>query len=192
MKKEQLLKAIMASNNLSADTLKNLSAYTLKNLSAYTLNNLSAYTLKNLSADTLNNLSADTLKNLKILETTPLLEFPYTHLLNDINDKKKLYKQSTFGEITKYDEKHICETPMCIGGHFVAMAKEWGYEALKKFGYGTTAGLLHLKAYPNAPVFNYSLTDNATGLAYIEMMAEFEARENKEQTFDEFIELQLK
>ena len=194
MKKKQLLTAIMSVNsNLSAYTLNNLSAYTLKNLSADTLNNLSADTLNNLSADTLKNLSADTLKKIKLLDALAPTPNFYTDMLKGIEEKKLIYKQSTFGEIADYDPKlNVCESPMCIAGHHVHAGGKAAYDAKKVFGYAGVAGMLHLKTYPDAPIFDYMKTDNGQGMAYIEMMAEFEQRKNKKQTFAKWYESALK
>jgi hypothetical protein len=187
--------------HLSADTLKHLSAYTLNNLSAdtlkhlsaYTLKHLSAYTLNNLSADTLNNLSADTLKHLNIIKEIPLLNKPYSILLADINNNNRLYNQSDWGNITEYDaNNNLCNTAMCIAGHFVNMCGAKGYELKDRFGWETAAELIHLQSSPNTPIFNYYNTNNAVGLAYIEMMSEFENRLDEKQTFDEYISMQLK
>jgi hypothetical protein len=194
--------------NLSADTLKNLSADTLKNLSAYTLKNLSADTLKNLSADTLNNLSADTLKNLsaytlnnlsaytlkKVIEIwnkVPLVKDPYTNLLNDIKEKKRTHDQSTFGP--EYDPaQNLCGTQMCTAGHLVNMGGEPGYKLMKEYGWEKAAGLIHIKTHPDAPTQNFGGIAQADAMAYIEMMAEFEARKNKKQTFGKWLKTTIK
>ena len=109
-------------------------------------------------------------------------------LLSDINESKRKYGQETWGEIESYcEDLNICNTPMCIAGHFVHMAGESGYRLKNIFGWATAAGLLHIKSSPNTPIFNYTNTSNEAGMAYIEMMAAFENRENLDQSFDEFI-----
>jgi hypothetical protein len=174
-------------NNLSADTLNNLSADTLKNLSADTLKNLSAYTLKNLSADTLNNLSADTLDGVKqFWESIPKLEKPYSTLLKEIKDKKRIHNQSTFGP--EYDPKeNVCGTQMCTAGHIVNMAGTRGYQLQKEFGWEKAASVIHMKAHPDAPTQNFGSIDQADAIAYIEVMAEFENRANLDQSFGEWL-----
>ncbi|MGL6296398.1 MAG: hypothetical protein ACRC3K_08340 [Plesiomonas sp.] len=174
--------------NLRADTLNNLRADTLNNLSADTLNNLSAYTLNNLSADTLNNLSAYTLKNLSVINDIPKLENPYSNILSDISDKKRTYSQSKWGTITDFDaDLNICETEMCIAEHLVNMCGKIGYDLQRKFGWSTAAGLIHLRTFPDAPIFDYNITSNDAGLSYMKMMSCFENRVDRKQNFDEFL-----
>lgn len=133
------------------------------------------------------------INNLSLVNSLPVVENQYTSILNGIKDKTIVYKQSTFGELNDGDAKtNVCESPMCIAGHQVHMAGKEGYKAKAKFGYATTAALVHLKAYPDAPVFNYMLTDNAAGMAYIEMMAGFEQRKNKKQSFGKWLDNEIK
>jgi len=167
-------------NNLSANTINNLSAYTIKNLSAYTIKNLSADTINNLSAYTINNLSADTINNLKIyqdlFEALPVLVKPYTSLLADINDKKRIHDQSTFGDIEEFDpEANVCGTRMCTAGHFVNMAGEVGYKAQNIFGWEKAAAMICLKAHPDFPIQNFGGISQKSALAFIEEMADLEA-----------------
>ena len=174
-------------NNLSADTIKNLSADTIKNLSAYTINNLSAYTINNLSADTIKNLSADTIKKIEELwNLVPLIEDPYTHLLNDIKAKKRIHQQSTYGP--DYDPKeNLCGTQMCTAGHLVNMGGKEGYKLKDKYGWEKAAGLIHLKVHPDMPTQNFGSIDQSFAISYIEMGAEFEQRKNKDLKFDEWL-----
>ncbi len=174
-------------NNLSADTIKNLSAYTIKNLSAYTINNLSAYTINNLSAYTIKNLSADTIKKIEELwESVPLIENPYTTLLVDIKEKRRVHSQSTFGP--DCDPKtNLCGTQMCTAGHLVNMAGNEGYLLKKKYGWQKAASLIHIKVHPDAPTQNFGNIEQSHAIAYIELMADFEGRENKDVKFPDWI-----
>ena len=190
-------------NNLSADTINNLSAYTIKNLSAYTINNLSAdtinnlsadtinnlsaYTINNLSADTIKNLSADTIKNFeKLWASVPLIENPYTTLLADIKEKRRVHNQSTFGPECD-PATNLCGTQMCTAGHLVNMGGSAGYALKSKFGWEKAAALLHIKVHPDAPTQNFGGIAQSDALAYIEMMAEFEGRKNKKQKFENWL-----
>src|SRR6201987_313216 len=175
-------------NNLSARFINNLSASTINNLSASTINNLSASTINNLSASTINNLDASTINNLDArkkeieldLKDIPVLSDAYTVLLKEINDKKRCYSQSTFGEIEDFDPKlNVCKTAMCIAGHLVNMCGKPGYDLMKKHGWVVSAELIHSKFHPTFPCPDFGLTNQANGLACIEVLAEMEANENK-------------
>jgi hypothetical protein len=178
-------------NSLSADTLKNLSADTLNSLSAYTLNSLSAYTLNSLSADTLKNLSADTLKKIeKIWAEVPLVEKPYSTLNDDIKAKRRVHEQSQWGP--DYDPKeNLCGTQMCTAGHLVNMGGADGYKLKNKYGWEKAAAMIHIKAHPDMPTQNFGSIPQADAIAYIELAAEFEKREDKGQTFDVWIKTKL-
>jgi ribosomal protein L13E len=116
-------------------------------------------------------------EDIKEWESIPILEKPYTTLLTEINENKRNYKQSTFGDINTFEQaKNICNSPMCIAGHLVNMAGKVGYDLRKKYDWFNAATLIHFKAHPDQPVFNFNLTDNSIGMAYLEVMAE---RENK-------------
>lgn len=145
----------------------------------------------NLSPDVIKNLSPDVINNLSLVNDLPVIPDQYAALLKEIEGNPAIYKQSTFGELNDA-KSNVCESPMCIAGHQVHMAGKEGYKAKKEFGYATTAALVHLKAYPDAPVFNYMLTDNASGLLYIKMMAAFDNRKNKKQTFGKWYESAFK
>jgi len=177
--------------NLSAYTLNNLSADTLNNLSAYTLNNLSADTLNNLSAYTLKNLSADTLKKIQDLwDAVPLLDNPYTNLINDIKAKKRVHNQSDFGP--KYDPKeNLCGTQMCTAGHLVNMGGTMGYDLMKQYGWAKAASLIHVKTHPDMPTQNFGSISQSNAIAYIELAASFEQRDNKELNFADWLKLEI-
>ena len=201
MEKKTLDRAILAFggnvtndtiNNLSADTINNLSADTINNLSAYTINNLSAYTINNLSADTINNLSDKATAALKgIWDAVPDVVAPYTTLSNDLKGKRRVHNQSDWGPDCD-PETNLCGTSMCTAGHLVNLGGAKGYALKNKFGWATAAGLIHMKAHPDAPTQNFGNINQAHALAYIEMMAEFEQRKSKKQTFANWIKAQTK
>ena len=163
-------------NNLSAGTINNLSAYTINNLSAYTINNLSADIIKNLSAYTINNLSAVTINKIKaIWDEVPMLENPYTTLLSDINTKKRIHSQSTFGDEVFIDDKSVCRMAMCTAGHFVQMGGKLGYKLMKKYGYSKAYELMAIKTHPTFPTQNTGSINKDLAIAFIEEMAECES-----------------
>jgi hypothetical protein len=177
-------------NSLSADTINSLSADTINRLSADTINSLSAYTINSLSADTINSLSADTINRLSaareiMFKDVPLVESPYSNLLEDINSKKRVHNQSDFGPSCD-PGINLCGTQMCTAGHLVNMAGEQGYALQKKFGWEGAASRIHFKVHPTAPCQNFASIPQSHAIAYIEMMAAYEQRENKEILFTEW------
>ena len=108
----------------------------------------------------------------------PLLNKPYTSLLNDINNKKRIHQQSTFGPEECVSENNVCGTAMCTAGHLVNMAGAMGWKLKEKYGWKDAATLLHLKSHPNYPVQNFGGIPQSWALAYIEEMAEKESNEN--------------
>ena len=133
-----------------------------------------------------NNLSADTIKNLsgklggdlkKIYDefwaSIPKIDKFYTKLLEDINNKKRIHKQSTFGNVYDFNpEFNVCGSPMCTAGHWVNMAGTKGYELQRKYGWEGAANILHRKVYPDYPCQNFGSIPQSWAMAYIEMMAE--------------------
>ena len=118
----------------------------------------------------------------------PKIEKFYTTLLGEIKDKKRAYKQSDWGTLTEFDAKqNICKTAMCIAGHAVNMGGKQAYDLLKEMNgsYARVAELIHVKSAPTAPVFDYNCTDNGQGMAYMEMMADFESQD---LPFNEYVE----
>jgi hypothetical protein len=110
-------------------------------------------------------------------ESIPVLEKPYTFILNAINEKRLIYKQSALSEIKDFDpELNICGIAMCLGSHLVQMAGKVGYDLMKKHGYFTAATLIHLKYDATMPIMNFYLTDQSLGQAYLEEMAEIESK----------------
>jgi hypothetical protein len=145
------------------DTINNLSASTINSLSAYTIKSLSAYTIKNLK------IYQD------IFNRLPVLEKPYSKLLKDIQDKKRIHNQGTFGKIQDFDpEANVCGTPMCTAGHFVNMAGKVGYEAKEIFGWEKAASMISMKAHPDFPVQNFGSIPQKNALAFVEEMADLE------------------
>jgi hypothetical protein len=117
-------------------------------------------------------------------ESIPVLEKPYTHLLADIKEKKRIHRQSTWGPEDKpTTEKHICETPMCTAGHLVNMAGKIGWELKDKYGWRDAATLIHIKAHPDFPKQDFGSIGDERAMAYIEAAAEFE--ETGVNPFDE-------
>jgi hypothetical protein len=131
--------------------------------------------------------------NHQISKSVPTLINPYSTLLKEITEKKRLYKQSEWGDITDFNcDENVCESPMCIAGHLVNFAGDIGYKLQKQFGWAKAAGIIHLKTHPDVPVFNFFITSNEIGLAYIEMMAAYEQRPDQTQTFNQFLDNLLK
>ncbi|HKR03494.1 MAG TPA: hypothetical protein VJY62_02580 [Bacteroidia bacterium] len=181
--------------NLSPDVIKNLSPYVIKNLSPYVIknlspdviNNLSPYVINNLSPYVINNLSPDVIKNLSPdvingikekldeWESIPVLDKPYSTILKEVNEKKRCYQQSTFGEITEFNpEENICKSAMCLAGHLVHMAGTKGYELRKKYDWFGAATLIHRKAHPELPPMDFFITSQDLGLAYLEYASAYE------------------
>ena len=112
--------------------------------------------------------------DLKEWESIPILEKPYSHLLADIKEKKRIHRQSTWGPDKPTDEKHICDTPMCTAGHLVNMAGKIGWDLKDKYGFKDAATLIHLKTHPDFPIQNFGAIEDERAMAYIEAAAEFE------------------
>ena len=104
----------------------------------------------------------------------PVVSKFYTYLLNGINEHKLAYQQSTFGTIEDFDPaRNVCGTAMCIAGHWLLAAGRRGYELKSELGgFAQAARVLHAKNYPNQPCPDFMNTNQATGLACIERMAE--------------------
>lgn len=134
------------------------------------------------SADTLNRLSAEKQKEVKeFWDAVPLLHKPYPTLLKDIQEKKRIHDQSTFGEIEEFDpEANVCGTNMCTAGHLVNMAGEPGYKLKDQYGWATAAAIIHQKAHPNIPHQNFSSIPQDWAIAYIEEMAKIENKQANE------------
>jgi hypothetical protein len=118
-------------------------------------------------------------EKIKEFDEIPVLKKPYTTLLEDINHKKRIHQQSTFGEIETFEQfcevGNVCKTPMCTAGHLVSMCGEIGYKLKQKYGWSTAANLIHLKTYPNYPSQNFGSIPQDHAIAYIEYMAEVES-----------------
>jgi len=145
------------------------------------INNLNADVINNLNADVIKNLNADAKKALKKFEelssAIPILEKPYTKLLNDINEKKRTFRQSTFGDICDFDpELNVCGQAMCTAGHLVNMAGQAGYDMVKIYGWEIAASVIHHKVHPELPTQNFGSIPQEWALAYIEEMADIESK----------------
>ena len=160
MKKDKHFLALIASNR-TADLLA--AGYSASALLA------AGYSLSDLLAA---GYSASALR-----DETPLVERPYSRLLTDIREKKRLFRQSTFGPDNQPKEVNICDTAMCTAGHLVNMAGEAGWKLKEKYGYSFAAALIHEKAHPGWPCPNFGAIPDEWALAYIEEMAEREEKE---------------
>ena len=100
----------------------------------------------------------------------PVLIKPYTQIWADLQSKKRVHDQGTFGS-------NVCGTLMCTAGHLVSVAGNAGAKLLKKFGnsYISAATALHYAAHPDMPVQNYGAISDDLALGYIEFMAQHEA-----------------
>ena len=114
-------------------------------------------------------------EDLKEWDSIPVLEKPYTRLLEGINAKKLVHNQATFGPEECLDEGNICGTPMCTAGHLVQSAGKIGWELRKKYGWSDAATLIHYKAHPDYPPQDFGGIPQAWAIAYIEYMADIEA-----------------
>ena len=180
--KSILLNGISGVKNLNVDVIKNLNVDVIKNLNAYVINNLNAYVINSLNVDVINNLNAYVINSLNALKSLDVGDKPYTRIL-----ESKHYNQATYGELETCEE--ICRTSMCMAGWFVQFAGEKAYKIKEKTGYNHVATILHMNKYPDAPVFNYSSTNQQKGKDYLIMMSAFENRENQQKSFTEwFIE----
>ena len=166
------LYALACDGPLAADTINRLSAYTINRLSADTINGLSADTINRLSADTISRLSAYRAH----LDALPVLDKPYTRMLEGINSGQRKHSQSTFGPEDCNAETNICGTAMCTAGHLVNMAGAAGYAMKQEYGWVVAATAVHYKAHPNLPVQNFGDIPQDHAMAYIEHMAEIEGQ----------------
>ena len=106
----------------------------------------------------------------------PVLVNPYTEILADIQAKRRLFDQSTFGPDCD-PKQNLCGTPMCTAGHLVNKAGDVGYKLVSKYGgnFPMVAGWIHAKARPDVPPQNFDNIPNEWALAYIEQRAAEEA-----------------
>ncbi len=150
--------------------------------------------------ETINGLSSRTINGKKELleaynkfwDSVPKLENFYSNLLLEINNKQRTHCQSTFGDIEDFDPtKNVCGSQMCTAGHLVNVAGERGYELKKEFGFATSAEFIHKKSYPDAPCQDFGNIPQSWAISYIEIMAEFDERKDKEQTFNDWINYKL-
>jgi hypothetical protein len=110
------------------------------------------------------------------LDETPLLENPYTQLLEALRKEERVFKQSTFGPGGYVRPENICRTPMCSAGHLVSMGGPEAWKLMEKFeDFALVGAMIHEKAHPGWPCQNFGEIPDAWALAYIEEMAEHEA-----------------
>ena len=110
------------------------------------------------------------------LAATPKIEAPYTRMLADIREHRRIHNQGTFGPDAD-PANNLCKTQMCTAGHLVNMAGAEGYALKHKFGWHIAAALIHEKAHPGWPCQNFNSIPQAWAIAYIEEMAKREAAE---------------
>jgi len=145
--------------------------------------NIGPSTLKKITQGGIN-VSAYKLKCLNLLNelnTIVITEDIYTFIINN----EKLYDQSTYGDIESFSA--TCETPMCIGGWFVQFGGQVAYDFKEIFGYNRTAAILHLNKYPDCPVLDFNSSNQKAARNYVAMMAAFEKRTNKDESFDSWV-----
>ena len=107
-------------------------------------------------------------------DSITVLDKPYSRLLNDIEAKRRIHRQSTWGPEDGVKEENVCGTPMCTASHLVNMAGSTGYALKNKYGWKNAAALIHYKTHPDFPLQNFAAIEQANALAYIEAMAEWE------------------
>ena len=106
-------------------------------------------------------------------DSIPLVEKPYSRMLEQIKAGQRIHKQSTFGP--DCDPKtNLCKTPMCTAGHLVNMGGELGYALCQKYDFFVAGALIHEKAHPGIPCQDFSGIPQEWAMAYIEEMAEYE------------------
>lgn len=113
-------------------------------------------------------------------EKIPVIEKPYTHLLEDVKAKRRTHNQSGFGPEYCPAEENICGTAMCTCGHLVNMAYMAGckeiYDYVKKYGWNATGAMIHHKAHPIFPCQDFGSIPQDHAMAYIEIAAQFEGK----------------
>ncbi len=107
-------------------------------------------------------------------DSIPVLDKPYSRLLADIEAKKRVHDQTTFGP--ECDPKNnLCGTRMCTAGHLVNMAGEVGYKLRQKHGWAVAASLIHYKSRPDIPPQSFGNIPQNMAMAYIRERAKEEA-----------------
>lgn len=107
----------------------------------------------------------------------PKLDAPYTAMLGDIRDKRRIHRQYTWGPDVPTSQDHLCKTSMCTAGHLVNMAGEAGWKLKKVFGFAGAARLIHEASHPGWPCQDFGTIPDEWAMAYIETMAAREASE---------------
>src|ERR1700688_570476 len=120
----------------------------------------------------------------KEFPTVPVLEKPYSRLLAEIQEKKRLHDQSTFGPADFDPTLNLCKTRMCTAGHLVNMAGKGGYALLEACGnsFDLAASLIHEESCPGVPAQNFGNISQDLAMAYIEQRAAEEQEENHKTT----------
>jgi hypothetical protein len=189
---------------LSQEQIRGLSQVQISWLSQEQIRGLSQVQISWLSQDQIRGLSQEQIRGLSQVqidcfitsEKIPVHPNFYTNLKNGFDSKKIVYKQSTFGDYTEFSENvtlNECGIAMCIGGYASVAGGILGFNLCKNLGYVLGATLMHRKTYgEDVPVFNYMSAENSDGILFIEMMSEFEQRDNQDLKFSEWLDLELK
>jgi len=110
------------------------------------------------------------------LVDVPVIDKPYTRIVSDIKEGRRIHRQSTFGP-DRDPSTNLCKTPMCTAGHIVNLAGPEGYALKEKYGWSAAAAILFEKAHPGWPQQNYGNIPQEWAMAFLETMAEREASE---------------
>lgn len=104
----------------------------------------------------------------------PVLEKPYTRLMNDLKDKKRRISQDISVPLGYSNEIDISQTPMSTGGHLINLAGQIGVQIMDRYGWKVAGALIAEKAHPGWPQQNYDKIPDEWALAFISEMAEWE------------------
>jgi hypothetical protein len=96
----------------------------------------------------------------------------------DIQSKKMVHNQSTFGPLELQPEANICSSAMCTAGALVQMGGAKGWALQEKFGFASAAWLIHDASHPDWPCQNFGMIPQEWALAFIETSAKREAAES--------------
>jgi len=118
--------------------------------------------------------SAEQIKEMEELEAKiPLVEKPYTKILDGIRSGQRKHDQTRFGPDCD-PETNLCKTEMCTAGHLVNLGGVAGYDLKDEFGFAQAAAMIHAKAHPGWPCQDFGMIRQDWALAYIEEMADWE------------------
>jgi hypothetical protein len=115
----------------------------------------------------------------ELWNSIPAIEKPYSRMLADIEERKRIHDQSTFGPEDFDPKRNVCKTPMCTAGHLVNMGGEDGFKLKDAYGWERAALMIHMKSRPDAPPQNYGGIPQEWAMAYIRERAAEEATDEK-------------